>query len=203
MQRVAVYIDGFNLYYGLKEAGWRRYYWLDVHALALRLLKPDQTLRCVKYYTSRISGPPDKRDRQADFLDALGTLPMLQIAYGHYLTKKRRCNSCGATNEVPEEKMTDVNIAVDMLTDAFADRFDTAIVISADSDLSPPIEAIRRLWPQRRVVVVFPPRRASERLKRTASAWFPLGRKVVADSQFPAEVTRRDGFVIRRPARWR
>jgi uncharacterized LabA/DUF88 family protein len=203
MQRVAVYVDGFNLYFGLKEARWRRYYWLDVHALALRLLKADQTLSSVRYYTTRISGPPDKRDRQADYLDALATLPMLRIAYGHYLTKKRRCSSCGATNEVPEEKMTDVNIAVDMLTDAFADRFDTAIVISADSDLSPPIEAIRQRWPQKRVVVAFPPRRASKRLKSEASAWFPLGRKVIADSQFPDQVVRADGFVIRRPPRWR
>ena len=37
MDRVAVYIDGFNLYYGLKSKrkGWRGskwpcYYWLDV-----------------------------------------------------------------------------------------------------------------------------------------------------------------------------
>ena len=29
-QRVAVYIDGFNLYYGLKSKGWSRYYWLDL-----------------------------------------------------------------------------------------------------------------------------------------------------------------------------
>ena len=27
--RVIAYIDGFNLYYGLKESDWRRYLWLD------------------------------------------------------------------------------------------------------------------------------------------------------------------------------
>ena len=31
-RRVAVYVDGFNLYYGLRSKGWRRYYWLDLHA---------------------------------------------------------------------------------------------------------------------------------------------------------------------------
>ena len=30
-QKVIVYVDGFNLYYGLKKnLRWRRYYWLDV-----------------------------------------------------------------------------------------------------------------------------------------------------------------------------
>lgn len=31
--------------------------------------------------------------------------------------------------------MTDVNIAVEMMRDAFQDRFDAALLISADSDL--------------------------------------------------------------------
>ena len=30
MERVSVYVDGFNLYYGLRSRGWRRYYWLDL-----------------------------------------------------------------------------------------------------------------------------------------------------------------------------
>ncbi len=29
MDRVIVYIDGFNLYFGLKSKGWRRYFWLN------------------------------------------------------------------------------------------------------------------------------------------------------------------------------
>ena len=30
-QRVIVYVDGFNFYYGLKkDRRWKRYYWLDV-----------------------------------------------------------------------------------------------------------------------------------------------------------------------------
>ncbi|MGH9629467.1 MAG: NYN domain-containing protein [Bryobacteraceae bacterium] len=43
------------------------------------------------------------------------------------------------------EKMTDVNIAVELLQDAFQGAFDTAILISADSDLIAPIAAVRRL----------------------------------------------------------
>ena len=34
MERVSVYVDGFNLYYGLRARGWRRYYWLDLRSMA-------------------------------------------------------------------------------------------------------------------------------------------------------------------------
>ena len=43
-RRVAVYVDGFNLYYGLRSKGWRRYYWLDLRSLSEQLLRPGQ--RC-------------------------------------------------------------------------------------------------------------------------------------------------------------
>ena len=37
-RRVIAYIDGFNLYFGLKQSGRQRYYRLDVHKLAGNLL---------------------------------------------------------------------------------------------------------------------------------------------------------------------
>ena len=55
MERVIAYIDGFNLYYGLKSSGWRRYYWLNIQRLVQNLLKPNQRLILTKYFTSRIS----------------------------------------------------------------------------------------------------------------------------------------------------
>ena len=64
LQRVAAYIDSFNLYYGLRSKGWRRYYWLDLRRLAERLLRPGQQLAAVRYFTTRVvrqssSTPPD------------------------------------------------------------------------------------------------------------------------------------------------
>ncbi|MBP7766428.1 MAG: hypothetical protein KA113_14680, partial [Syntrophaceae bacterium] len=41
-ERVIAYIDGFNLYFGLKSKGWRRYYWLNLQALMRNLIKPYQ-----------------------------------------------------------------------------------------------------------------------------------------------------------------
>ena len=52
------------------------------------------------------------------------------------------------------------------------------------------------------LIVVFPPQRRSHDLARVATAAFPLGRKVIADSQFPDSYTTPAGIVLQRPARW-
>lgn len=205
MDRVIAYIDGFNLYFGLKSKGWQRYYWLDVPSLAESLLRPAQKLVETKYFTSRVSASPsdpDKPKRQNTYLEALQILPNLTLFFGHYLRQTVTCSRCRATWPQYSEKMTDVNIATEMLTDVFLDRFDTALLISGDSDLTGPIRTIRRLFPAKRVVVAFPPDRRSVELANAASTSFHIGRATIAASQLPDQVTKPDGFVLHRPARW-
>lgn len=205
MKRVMVYVDGFNLYFGLRSKQWRRYYWLDLVALGNALLKPDQQLAQVHYFTSRIrTNAHNTSDvqRQNTYLEALATLPEVQIHYGHYLEKPKQCRSCGAQWMDYEEKMTDVNIAVQMLSDAFADRFDTALLISADSDLTTPVKQLRNLFPNKRVIAVFPPNRRSFDLGNAANGSFTLGEANLRQSQLPNNVTRADGFVLQRPTHW-
>ena len=43
-ERVMVYVDGFNLYFSLKENRYERYMWLNLHLLACNLLSPNQEL---------------------------------------------------------------------------------------------------------------------------------------------------------------
>ena len=203
--RVAVYVDGLNLYYGLKSRGWRRYYWLDLRRLAERLLRPGQRLAMIRYFTARFrprAEDPEKPLRQDAYLKALATLPNLTIQYGHHLPKTETCRICGASWETFEEKMTDVNIAIALFRDAMQDAFDTAIIISADSDLTSPIDAVLQGYPGKRVVVVFPPNLGSKTLRNYASATFTLGRGIIARSQFPPQVTDPNGYPLHRPARW-
>jgi uncharacterized LabA/DUF88 family protein len=203
MERIITYIDGFNLYFGLKTKGWKRYYWLNLQKLAMNLLKDNQRLVTTKYFTSRVSGAPDKIKRQGIFIEALETLDNFHIFYGHYLTNTIECQKCGDVFAKPNEKMTDVNIAVEMLTDAFQNAFDTAILISADSDLIAPIKKVKQLFASKKIVLAFPPARSSFALKKIANASFVIGRKMLAKSVFPEEVVKPDGFILKRPERWR
>jgi len=155
-----------------------------------------------KYFTSRISGPLEKVDQQSAFIQALETLDNLQVFYGKYLAIPRKCRRCGFTDSVQNEKMTDVNIAVEMMSDVFENRFDTALLVSGDSDLAAPIQSVRRFFPEKRVVVAFPPQTFSVELTKHAHAYFTIGRANIAKSLFPMEVRKADGFVLRCPDRW-
>lgn len=203
MERVITYIDGFNLYFGLRSKKWQRYYWLNLSLLAKNLLKPYQTYVSAKYFTSRIVQPLGKHQRQLVYLEALETLPDLSIFFGKYQHNPHTCPSCGYVETIPSEKMTDVNIAVELLADAYQDRFDTALLISADSDLSAPIEKVRQLFPKKKVVSAFPPDRSSKELMRVSSAYFTIGRTVLAGSQFDEQVTSKSGYPLIRPGTWK
>ncbi len=65
MERVIAYIDGFNLYYGLRAKYARRYLWLDLPLLMTSLLRPGQELQLTRYCTTRISAPKAAVRRQA------------------------------------------------------------------------------------------------------------------------------------------
>ena len=65
----------------------------------------------------------------------------------------------------PEEKKTDVNISVRMLEDCINSKTDTLVLVSADSDLIPPLESINRNFPKKIIKVYFPPFRYSRDIK--------------------------------------
>lgn len=200
-KRVIVYIDGFNLYFGLRQKYKRRFLWINLKALSENLLKPHQVLTQTKSFTARVTSPSDKHKRQNDFLEALQTLTDLEIFYGKYQLNPRKCRYCGQEDQIPSEKMTDVNIAVELLKDAYMNQYDEAILISGDSDLSPTINAIRPVG--KRVIIAFPPARSSKELIKIADAHFTIGRKNLLKSLFPDKVKRIDGYEITKPSTWK
>ncbi len=170
-ERVIVYIDGFNLYYGLKQANLGHARWLDLGLLSRRILKPNQSLVKTKYFTARVKGrDPGPRKRQAIYLQALETRTDLEIIYGRFMRKKNGvCHRCGHRWTNWEEKMTDVNIAAHLVADAMGDRIDKAILVSGDSDLAHAIELVKASSAVR-VVAIFPPQRSSYDLKKVVDA---------------------------------
>ena len=155
----------------------------------------------VKYFTSRVSNDPDKQKRQTTFIEALETVG-IKIYYGHYQKAPIICKRCGNTWPNFNEKMTDVNIATQMLVDACHDSYDTAMLISGDSDLVPPIKAIHEHFPGKRVFVAFPPKRFNNSVALVAKGYINIGRKKLVDSLFDDIVTKNDGFNLKKPVEW-
>ncbi len=85
--RTRVYIDGLNLYYGaLKGTPFK---WLDPIKLSMALLPPTCVVDKVLYFTAHVSGvqDPGAPARQRVYLNALRTLPQVEVHFGSFLAK--------------------------------------------------------------------------------------------------------------------
>ena len=200
-ERVIVYVDGFNLYFGMKDAGFDYCKWLNLVLLVENLLKPNQVLVQVKYFTSSVSNDPDKQKRQITYIEALKSVGV-NIYYGNYQADKIKCKRCNNVWPKFNEKMTDVNIATQILIDAYQDKYDMAMLISGDSDLVPPITAVHEIFKNKRVFVAFPPKRPNQSVADVAKGSLTIGRKKLVDSQFALEVPKKDGFILKKPKDW-
>ena len=203
-QRAIVYIDGYNLYYGMRAAFGKKYMWLDLQAFSASLLQLQAELVAVKYFTAVTKAAADSQQRQAVYLNALQAhCDKLEIFYGLFLSKSRRCSSCQRENKLFEEKKTDVNIACEIINDAYLDRYDLCYVVSGDSDLVPPLEIIKQPQLGKRSIVANPPRRKSYELCSIANGWFAIGRTEFSRNQLPDTIYREHRSELTRPIKWR
>lgn len=200
-ERTIVYVDGFNLYFGMLQAGYSNCKWLDISKLIGNILKPNQELVEIKYFTSRVSNNPDKQKRQTTYIEALESTGV-KIYYGNYQRDSIECRRCGNIWPTFNEKMTDVNIATQIIIDAYQDKYDLAILISGDSDLVPPIRAIHDNFKSKRVFGLFPPKRFNNSMSLVMKGSMIVGRKKLQDSQFEGVVTKEDGFDLKKPKEW-
>ena len=200
-QRVIFYIDGFNFYFGLKSRKWKRFYWLEIVKFCQSFVRGHQELMEVNYF-SAIPKNQGKHDRQDLFFSANRLNPKFNLILGKYLEKKVTFDN--KQYKTYEEKQTDVNIAVKMIRDVIYDKCDISILISADSDLIPPIDFIREYKPNHKIFVYFPPNRHSFDLKNKANKAISLEKYKTRfnDALLPDEVTLPNGFVLKRPIKW-
>jgi hypothetical protein len=75
----------------------------------------------MSYFTSRVALPQDKAKRQSTYIDAINTLADTSIYFGKYQTNPHMCRNCGRVHNANSEQMTDVDIAAELLQDAFQD----------------------------------------------------------------------------------
>lgn len=200
VKRVAVFVDGFNLYHGMHEAFGRKYLWLDLQGLSRSLLKPDQKLVAVHYFTARVRNDPQGAARQALYLGALKATGV-RVVEGRFQEKPQECKRCGAKWRSYEEKESDVNLCVALVEAARLHQFDVALIVSGDSDMVPAVKAVRAMNASLRLVAAFPPRRFSDDLKRSVHANLRIGTAKIRQAQLD-EVVSKDGRDYRRPSYW-
>jgi uncharacterized LabA/DUF88 family protein len=205
--RSIVYNDGFNLYYGAIRGSPHK--WLNLQRY-FEMLRPDDDVQFVKYFTALTSGP--SLARQEVYLRALGTLRKVEKILGKFKTKQIMCRNSSCTHNgdrlftSQEEKRTDVNIAIHLLNDGYKNACDTFIIVSGDSDLVPSVNMLTQLFPPKKVVVYVPARNATRgaavELRAAADADRLLPLNILAVAQFPASIPDGAGGMIAKPATW-
>lgn len=210
-ERVAVYVDGFNLYHALDDLQDPRLKWLNLKRLAdLLVSRRSQQVVLVRYFTAFANhfAPTSERDkllRHRAYVAALAAKGV-QVHLGTFAKRDRYFSGRGykARWRRYEEKQTDVAIGVRLLDDAYQDRFDRALVVGVDSDLVPAFAAVRAAFPQKSLVSVAPPKRAHHRdIQSVATDTVVIKVSQVEKALFGERVVSGGRVVARRPAAYR
>ena len=199
-----VYVDGFNLYYGLLRHSPHK--WLDLSKLCSVML-PTNHIKRIRYFTAPVvprPSDPTQGQRQQTYLRALRTLPPISIITGRFLTRPARMMKTDMSGTVEvlktEEKGSDVNLASYVLTDAYERDYDIAVVISNDSDLAYPLDYVKRRL-GKIVGLLNPHQRPSFQLRTSATFYKQIRASVLPICQFPNILFDKDGS-FHRPSEW-
>lgn len=195
-QRVSVYIDGFNLYHAIDQLRTPHLKWLDLQSLAGSLVREHEQLSKVHYFSALATWRLEAVARHRIYIAALRSTGV-EVHLSQFKEKPGRCRRCGSTWTRHEEKETDVLIASSMLRDALNNDVERLILISADTDLRPPIRIIASERPHIEVFVATPPRRFGQ--CRALGPQLELSGGRLAQHLLPSSITTPSGRQINRP----
>ncbi len=193
MSRVIVYVDGFNLYHAIDKLKKPHLKWVDLIALSKHMLWDNEQLVEVKYFSAYATWKPAQYARHRQYVAALEHVGV-RVSMAKFKKKDRECKSCSATWIGHEEKETDVKLSIALVADAYEDKFDRAIIVSADSDLVPPILMVRNKFSHKKVFVVAPPGRMST--GRDLQPSFEITKGRLAKALLPETATATDGATV-------
>ena len=95
MKRTYVYVDGFNLYHAINDLRDDSLKWLCLRRLSENLIRPDEELSKVKYFSAYATWMPDAYARHRAYISALQA-EGVQFIQGQFKKKYLKCKVCGA-----------------------------------------------------------------------------------------------------------
>ena len=132
--RIAIFIDGSNLYHALRS-NFRRHD-LNFAEFTSKLCDSRHLFRT--YYYNVLQDPaqrPEGHREQQEFLDILRKTPYLEVRLG----------STKVSQGIPVEKGIDIMLATDLLYFAWNDFYDVAVLVSGDADFAYALQAVKNM----------------------------------------------------------
>lgn len=203
--RVYAYIDGFNLYYAIKNLKIPSLKWLDLKKLCENYLQETDELSSVYLFTALLKFDPtnpNQKKRQKAYLDAQQSRGV-KVVLGRFKSKFPFCKNCKTSYHAYEEKESDINMAIQLLEDAYEDRFDKAFVVTADTDLSSTLLRVKTLFPHKKIVLLIPPMKLKEARDLTScNRWIEIKKSHIKHSLLHERIDY-NGEEIHMPKEWR
>ncbi|GAA3954385.1 hypothetical protein GCM10022278_11370 [Allohahella marinimesophila] len=186
--RTACFVDGYNLFYGLLAE--THFKWLNLPSLMTHILhveNPDSSLVSVNFFTSSVKPALASRgilskEAQDTYLRALKARDV-DVHIGRHQLEPGRAPRFVNKDTPPsrsdhvaiwklEEKETDVHLAISMYRLAARQasllpdqQIQQIVLVSADTDMAPALQALREDFDKLRIGVILPHR---EGIKRSA-----------------------------------
>lgn len=154
-ERIAIYVDGANAYFAQKEAlGW----WIDWPKF-LSVMREGKELVSARWYQAYRTNPEPEQERFLHHLTLIG-----------FAVRKKVCKQIydRTTGHYSLKGDLDIELAVDALTEF--DQYDTAILVTGDSDFQPLIEALQARG--KRVLVAATPQNVAVELRQQVGVNF-------------------------------
>lgn len=205
-QRVAVFVDGFNLYHAIKALRVEHLKWLSLRKLSeVFAPSPQFTIEHIFYFSAYATWIRDALIRHRAYIGALEA-EGVEVVLGNFKKKERKCFTCNTNWKGHEEKETDVNIALYLLDGAYQNIYDRALILSADSDLAPAIRMVRQRFPEKSVRLLLPVRRTNS-AELLRSVGDPNGVREIKQIHLercllPESVSDKNGNTIVRPSEY-
>ena len=209
MTRVSCYIDGFNLYHSIVDISKSKtphanyLKWINLRTLAECFLKDNQQLNDVYYFSAYAKHVFDAYKRHEKYIKVLEK-HNVNVILGQFKKKYPKCKLCNQQYKTHEEKESDINIALEILQDAFKNSFDKAFLITADSDLIAIVKKMADLFPKKEIILLIPPGRSeiANELKKNVAIWYQIKESHLNRCLLPKLTILSDGTTITRPTEY-
>ncbi len=193
-------VDGFNFYHSIKSLP-KEYRWISYTSYCKHFLRKKDTLSEVVLFTAEAAWLPDQVTRHRALIEA-NKLYGVKVVLGKFKEKQNFCPICKCHVTHHEEKYTDVNIALYAYRSAAKDGIDQIYLVTGDTDLVPAINAIKEDFPQKRIGVIFPYRKANREMSLLADDHHKTKEDVLKSCVMDRVITRQGKTPIICPEKW-
>lgn len=142
-KKVIIYIDGSNFYFKLRsqQLNFKNLGKFDFRSF-VKFLARDRIIVSCNYYVGVVRAKENNKKGQELRKEQQRLFSHLQSPEQNFVIKKGYIMK---NDGVYHEKGVDVNLAVDLLVGAYDNLYDSAILVSSDTDLIPAIKKVRFL----------------------------------------------------------